>query len=285
MLGPNDTVLWTATVLDAPLPEKVAAAAAAGFDAVSMRFADIVDARSAGSSDADIRALVADHGLQVHAAETLVGWVPAGRQIPVGGGMTQMHVDPRAAIEAAVAVGAPSLSVGELTGTPVAHDLACELFAALCDDAAEFGLVVHLEFLSWGAVPNLATAWDIVRATDRPNAGLLIDSFHFFRSGSELALLREVPGERITAVQLNDARRDPVPDPRVDSHDDRLLPGEGVIDLVGLIRTLDGIGSTAPFGVEIASAELRGQPAARVAADSLQALRNVLRAARVDAPA
>ena len=54
----------------------------------------------------------------------------------------------------------------------------------------------------------------------------------------------------------------------------RRLPGEGAIDLVGLIRTLDGIGCSAPIGVEVFSAELRQLPpveAARRSADATRA--------------
>jgi sugar phosphate isomerase/epimerase len=44
----------------------------------------------------------------------------------------------------------------------------------------------------------------------------------------------------------------------------RLLPGQGSFDLVGLVRTLDEIGSRAPLGVEVLSSELASRrPSAR----------------------
>ena len=63
-------------------------------------------------------------------------------------------------------------------GHPVTLDAAVEAFALVCDRAAEHGLLVHLEFLPWSAFPNVNAAWDVVRTADRPNGGLIIDSWH-----------------------------------------------------------------------------------------------------------
>jgi sugar phosphate isomerase/epimerase len=55
----------------------------------------------------------------------------------------------------------------------------------------------------------------------------------------------------------------------------RRLPGEGVADLVGRIRLLAALGSSAPLGVEVLSDALHaGAPdeIARRAADAMRAL-------------
>src|SRR5262249_61387056 len=69
-----------------------------------------------------------------------------------------------------------------------------ESCARLCDRAREHGLLVHLEFLPWAGIPDLAMACEIVRGAARPNGGLLVDSWHLFRSGGEGPGLRAVPG-------------------------------------------------------------------------------------------
>jgi sugar phosphate isomerase/epimerase len=155
-----------------------------------------------------------------------------------------------------------------------------EAFAGVCDRAAEHGLVVHLEFLPWTPIRDLKAALEIVEMADRPNGGVMLDSWHHFRSGADDELLRRLPGTRILGVQLNDAPREPEPDLIAETTRRRLLPGEGDIDLVGLVRILDEIGSRAPIGVEVFSEKLFALPAREVARRAGDAVREILRRAR-----
>ena len=60
----------------------------------------------------------------------------------------------------------------------------------------------------------------------------------------------------------------------------RLLPGEGALDLVGLVRLLDARGSLAPIGVEVCSQRLAAEPPETVARRAGDAVRALLSAAR-----
>jgi sugar phosphate isomerase/epimerase len=161
---------------------------------------------------------------------------------------------------------------------------AAAAFAALCDRAAEHGLLVHVEF--WpGSALDLATAAAVVEAAGRPNGGLLVDTWHLARTPDGDDLLGSVPGERLLAVQLSDSPRVAGPEPeylRAAMHD-RLLPGEGALDLVGVIRRLDALGCGAPLGIEVWSDGLASLPpavAARRAGDALRAVVHAARAAQ-----
>jgi sugar phosphate isomerase/epimerase len=272
----RETVLWTATVLNAPLPDKLDAAAAAGFDAVSLRFDDIARARADGWSDAAIRGAVAARGLRVFAAESLIGWLPGSRGRTAALASTPMHLDTAAALATAASFGATSLSALDLVAGVIEVERAAAAFAEICDQAADLGLDVNLEFIPWSAIPDLSTAWSIVKLAGRPNGGLLLDSWHFARSNSSLEVLSRIPGRLVKAVQLNDAPRQPVGDLRSESHDGRLLPGQGDIDLGAIVHTLHQIGAAASVGVEVASAALRTRDPALVATEAMTALRAVL---------
>ena len=125
------------------------------------------------------------------------------------------------------AVGARSLNAVDVFGGTWSLDEAAEAFAGLCDRAAEHGLLVHLEFLPWSRIPDLATAWQVVRAADRPNGGLMLDAWHYFRSSPDGALLRSIPGASILGVQLCDAPAVAEADPLHATLHERLLPGDG----------------------------------------------------------
>ncbi len=81
----------------------------------------------------------------------------------------------------------------------------------------------------------------------QPNVGLLVDSFHWYTAGHTQADLEAVPVDRIVHVHLNDA-----PDkPRDEQLDmERLLPGEGIIDLKGFLTALKTVGYQDYMGLE-----------------------------------
>lgn len=144
-------------------------------------------------------------------------------------------------------------------------------FASICDRAAEHGLDVLLEFLPWGPVPDARTAWRVVRESGADNAGVLVDSWHHFRGAADDDMIREVPADRLRAIQIDDARAEPVGTLYDDTRNERLLPGEGDLDLVGFIQLLDDHGVDAPWSVEVLSHTQRARPpveAARLAAQS-----------------
>ncbi|MDP4299190.1 sugar phosphate isomerase/epimerase family protein [Leptothrix discophora] len=114
-------------------------------------------------------------------------------------------------------------------------------YAAFCEAAARHGLSADLEFMPWTAVPTLAAAQRIVAAVDQPNAAVLFDALHVARSPSRIEDLAGWPRQRLNYAQICDGR---VPGPTTvaglihDARCERLLPGEGDIDLVDLFSRL-----------------------------------------------
>jgi sugar phosphate isomerase/epimerase len=270
----DSIVLCAGTIPRATFRERVAAARGGGFDGVSLRLGDHARARAEGLSDAELRALLAGEGLAVAELEALTAWRP---------GITPArpeHAEPHV-LAVAEAVGARSISVVEGPGASLPVDVAAEAFAALCDRAAARGLLVHIEF--WpGSGLDLATAASVVATADRPNGGLLVDTWHLARTRDAAALLETVPGIRIGALQVSDspAVEEPEADYLAAALTRRLLPGEGALDLIALVRLLDTRGCDAPMGAEVCSERLAAEPPELVARRVGSAMRTLLTAAR-----
>src|SRR5438067_13111831 len=197
-LGRDDLILCSGTVPHAPFRDYVAAASAAGFQGISMWGRDYRRARAEGLSDADLLPFLDDHGLAVAELDGVGQWWPgsAGMAPPVEGEEADSFFafSEQDMYDIADAVGARSINAVEVySQTDVPIDAAAEAFGALCDRAAEHGLLVHIEYLPWSAIPNPRTAGEIVRLADRPNGGLLVDSWHHFRSGADDDGLRAIP--------------------------------------------------------------------------------------------
>lgn len=81
-----------------------------------------------------------------------------------------------------------------------------------------------------------------------PNVGLLLDSWHWHHAGATTQDIVHAGRERIVHVHFNDAPNLP---PEQIRDDERLLPGEGVINLVGFLRALRSIGYHDALSVEV----------------------------------
>ena len=256
-LGAGDSVLCSGTLRSGiSFRERVAAAEAGGFSGLSLWGRDYEVARDEGLSDRDIRLLLGDHGLSVGELDPAWWWLP---------GASDIHIPPEHDHElifrysepelfaVADAVGARSLNAVDVFGGQWSLDEAAAAFAGLCDRAAEHGLLVHLEFLPWSRIPDLATAWQVVGAANRPNGGLMLDAWHYFRSTPDGALLRSIPGTSILGLQLCDAPATPEDDPLHATLHARLLPGDGELPLPTLLADVQATGTAAPIGVEVFS--------------------------------
>ena len=130
-----------------------------------------------------------------------------------------------------------------------------ETFGRLCDLAAGYGLSANLEPMPWVDVSNLASALRILDGADRENSGLLVDAIHFYRAGDTPQALRKVPRKRLRYMQLCDARRERPSDMQEiirQARADRLFPGDGGLDLKGLLRALP---TQIPLSLEVPLAQ------------------------------
>ena len=73
-----------------------------------------------------------------------------------------------------------------------------------------------------------------------------------FFTGLLSYMLRTIPGDRILSVQVDDALPEPVGTMRDDTLN-RLMPGDGSLDLHGAIAALDAIGGLSWVGPEVIS--------------------------------
>lgn len=154
----------------------------------------------------------------------------------------------RSFFEVGQRLGAKAILVG---GDDPERSRLIESFARLCEAAAPYGLTCDLEFMPWTAVNDLAAAKDVVKRAHCQNAGILVDALHFARSRSRLDELDDVPREWLHYAQLCDAPGEVPTDKEgliYTARCERLLPGEGGIDLAALFGRLP---ADLPISLEI----------------------------------
>jgi 2-keto-myo-inositol isomerase len=120
----------------------------------------------------------------------------------------------------------------------------------LCDIAARHDVALAFEFLGQSdcSVPTLDLAHEIVRAANRSNLGLVIDSFHFYAGGSTIEMIEALDPKLIYVFHINDAENLPR-EQLEDRH--RLLPGLGILPLREMVAAFRKIGYDKVASVEI----------------------------------
>jgi sugar phosphate isomerase/epimerase len=252
-------VLYSGTVIQATsFQQRLEAAVAGGFGAVSLFPHDYLAARSDGASDEDLRSALADAGVRVAAIDPVTTWLPGSAPAP---GTPRELLDfaqheVADIMRIATAVGAAAVNALEFWGQHVPVEDAAIAFGLLCDTAAEHGLRVHLEAMPFSGIPDLATAWGIVDSAGRDNGGLLLDAWHWFRGANRLEELQRVPGDRVFAVQLADGPLAASDDLPTESMTGRLLPGQGEWPLGVWLAAIRATGAEPTYGPEVFSSDL-----------------------------
>jgi len=277
-LGPDDLVFNTTNLLGGGVREIVAAAVAGDYRGITIWPSDVARAEAKGLSLADVKAFIHDHGLVVTDVDCLLGWTEQALPKP-GEAMVEIVPTDRF-LEIAEALDADAINVAQGFGSELDLDRAAEDLAKVARRAAEQGRNVNFEFLPWCGVPDVTTCLDLLERTGCPNTTIMFDSWHWFRGARDLDALKRIPGARIGSTQWNDAPEAPADDLMVEAMEARLLPGEGDIPLVDLVRTLDAIGSTAPVGVEVIQKDHESMAPEEVGRRTADAMRAILREAR-----
>jgi sugar phosphate isomerase/epimerase len=103
-----------------------------------------------------------------------------------------------------------------------------------------------------GANPGIFTldgTLDLIAEIGQPNVGLLVDCYHCFTTGIGEAELAKLTNSQIVHVHVNDAPQGTTPATAKDG--ERVLPGEGVINLSGFLNGLKAAGYEGYVAAEV----------------------------------
>ena len=234
------------TAIQASPPQLVNIAADAGYDCVGLRLLEV--------TPGDAWPIIADSALLAETKRIL-----ADRDIQVLD-VELVRLTPEVEIESFKPMLATAAELGARHVLTQGHDpersRLVENFAAFCSLAREYGLTADVEFLTWTGLNCTAHAWSLIQEAGCDEAGVMIDTLHFCRSGCDPNELKTIPPERFHFVQISDAAG-PRPDTTegliFTAREDRLFPGEGDLDLFEIMLALP---PDISVGIEIPNSRL-----------------------------
>ena len=249
--GGNPLSIIEFSTLNASFEEDLAAYAAAGIDGIGICELKLVEGR-----DAEQLQAFRESGLR---ASSCVPAVPSILPLPELPGPES--VDER--VEAMVAgmhrlapfepqaFVCPSGPAGSLTERE-ARRVVVEGLRTVGAEGARLGIPVGLEPMSahfrddWTIPTTLGEAAELIEEAGVDGLGLIFDTWHLWDTPRLFDEI-ELYADRIVAVHVSDWRE------TTRSWCDRVLPGEGVIDLAGIFEALEASGRQGFYELEVFS--------------------------------
>ncbi len=261
----------------AEVRDDFAVAHTAGFDAVEIADAKLQRYLTRGGTVTAFRAALTRTGLAP--VSLLFGPDELRLEAAVPLGAEGVIDRCRAACARAAAIGCPTVSAvpaprADCPDDDALQERAVETLHAMGAVAREHGVRIGLELVGLCNAPirTLAAARALLDRVAHPAVGLILDAFHFHAGGSTWAMLEKLDPGALGLVRLADA---PALPPGRLSEADRLLPGDGVMPLLTLVRLLERAGYAGSYSIKVSWPAYRGwRPAAlaRAAWESLGAL-------------
>lgn len=229
--------------------DRVETAAKAGFKGIGIWHTDL-EHTLINRSLKEMKSILDDNGMQYLELEFLTDWFLEGARKRESDGRKKRL------LEASAALGAKHVKIGDFYNTPCPMPRIIEAFAALCNEAKDYGATIGFEFMASAMIDNLKDALTLVESADAPNGGLIFDIVHVVNLGITYEEIRAIPPHYITNVELNDGT---LPgSPHHDSSGARQFCGEGEYDIKGFIQCVRDTGYAGPWAVEVFSHTVDG---------------------------
>jgi len=263
--------LNASTIRTTPILKQIEVASTAGYEAIELWHDHIDEHLRSGGSLADIRKALADSGLLVPTTIYLAGWFqPAGVEHQKALDEIRRRLAQSAAVGAEFAIAGPPPGKAD-------RELGARHYHELIEIGRESGVRPAFEYL--GFVEDINTIEDAIDIIDRsghPEATVVIDPFHCHRGGGPIASIGKLSSCRIAISHFNDAPASPAAHLQQDS--DRVMPGDGVIDLRSFCQHLQDIGYDRFLSLELFREDLWAQNPLQVARTGLDKMKAIAEA-------
>jgi sugar phosphate isomerase/epimerase len=229
--------------------DRVEAAARVGFKGIGIWHTDLEHTLQLRSLE-EMKMILDDNGIRHVELEFLTDW------FLTGGRRAESDSRRRRLLEASQALDAKHIKIGDFYNTECPLPRIVEAFAALCEEAEDYGATIGFEFMASAVIDNLKDSLAMVETVGATNGGLILDMAHVVDLGITYEDIGNIPLQYLINLELNDGT---LPgSPRHDPSRARRFCGEGEFDIKGFIKCVNEMGYTGPWAVEVFSEELAG---------------------------
>jgi sugar phosphate isomerase/epimerase len=241
--------------------DRVEAAARVGFKGVGIWHADLAHILQKRSLK-EMKQILSDNDIKHVELEFLTDWFLDGEQ------KKQSDVTKKMLLQAAEALGARHVKVGDFLRTECPMPKMIAAFAALCKDAADHGTRIIFEMMPFSNIDSVESVLELVQGAGAPNGGICFDLWHIVKLGIPYDKVARVPLKYMLGVEINDGTFKAPWSLHEDTINHRRLCGEGEFDVKGFVRAVLQAGYQGPWGIEVLNEDLRKKSLDEIAASA-----------------
>ena len=256
------------------LVAEITAASKAGFHAIEPWVQEIDRYTADGGTLKDLGKRIADAGLTVEDAIAFNS-VLDDDDTRRAASMEKLKVD----MDKLAQIGGKHIALPPGNSrAAVSLDNAARYYREALELGEKMGVQPLLEL--WGTHPVLGPLSHGIYTTvaaGRPDASLLLDVFHLYKSGTAFSALKQINGAALHVMHLNDYPQ--AADSSTLNDGNRIYPGDGVAPLRQILRDLRDNGFRGYFSLELFNKEYWGKSADENLKTAMEKIRATVRAA------
>jgi sugar phosphate isomerase/epimerase len=257
------------------LPAVITAASKAGFHAIEPWITEIDRYTAGGGTLKDLGKRIADAGLTVEDAIAFNSHLDDD-DTRRAASMEKLKID----MDKVAQIGGKRIATppGNNRAAAVSLDNAARYYREALEMGEKMGVQPLLEL--WGTHPvlgPLSHGLYVTVAAGRPDASLLLDVFHLYKSGTPFVALKQINGASLHVMHLNDYPQ--AADSSSLNDGNRIYPGDGVAPLRQIFRDMRDNGFRGYFSLELFNKEYWTKSADENLKTAIEKIRSTVRAA------
>jgi sugar phosphate isomerase/epimerase len=233
--------------------DRVESAARTGFKGLGIWHADL-DHVLKKYTLREMKQILDDNGMRHVELEFLADWFLSGER------KRTSDLRKHSLFEAAAALGAHHVKVGDFLQEKCSMPRLIDAFALLCAGAAQHGTRIGFELMPFAMIRTLPESLAMIEGAGAANGGIIFDLWHIVKLGIAYEEVFRVAPQNVVSVELNDGTFHAPWSLHEDTINHRRFCGEGEFDVRSFVKGMLKAGYTGPWGIEVLSAELRAVP-------------------------
>jgi sugar phosphate isomerase/epimerase len=231
---------------------RVEQAAKAGFTGMGLWHADL-EYTLRHYTLAQMDKILKDNGIRHVELEFLTGWFNDGEE------KANSDLTKKLLFDAAAALGARAIKVGDFSNQKCPFPKLIERFAGLCREAEAYGTRIAFEMMPFSIINSLDAALALAEGANASNGGIFFDLWHMVKLNIPYDSVAKFPARYRIGMEINDgfSREHSMPDMIEETTGFRQLCGDGEFEIRSFVSKIRAAGWTGPWGIEVLNKKLR----------------------------
>ncbi len=279
--------LNTQTIYLETLPNKIKHAAMAGFEAMELWLEEVEQFCTQGGTLSQVKRILSENNIKCLSTIKIEGWfendgalmgVSDNHQAILG--ECKRRIDLAAELGAPYLIACPSFSH---RGHFAELQQGVDYFHEILELAKGSDVKITIEFIGQsGQINTIERCMDFLERVDHPDGTMVVDSYHLWRGGGLIDDFAKANKAIVSMLHINDV--DPFIQREIYRDRDRIMPGDGMLDLVKFINIAKEIGFSGVVSLGVYNRKLWERDSLEVCREGYTKTMSILQSTYLNKP-